>query len=81
MTMAGLGARIRRERIAQGMTQGQAAARARIGQSHFSTIESGIGNPTSRTLLAAVAAVADGALAAGWLAELINEIRRGQNGG
>src|SRR5215831_13144848 len=45
-----IGARIRAERLACGLSQEQAAASASIGYKHWQEIEGGRANPTFRTL-------------------------------
>jgi transcriptional regulator with XRE-family HTH domain len=50
-TIRQVGARIRAERQACGLSQEEAAGRAQIGYKHWQEIEGGRGNPTLKTLV------------------------------
>ena len=50
-TLGQIGARLRAERVATGLSQEAAAASAAIGYKHWQEIEGGRANPTLRTLV------------------------------
>jgi transcriptional regulator with XRE-family HTH domain len=56
-TLGQIGARIRAERLASGLSQEAAAANASIGYKHWQEIEGGRANPTVRTLIRIAAAL------------------------
>jgi transcriptional regulator with XRE-family HTH domain len=56
-TIRQVGARIRAERQACGLSQEEAAGRAQIGYKHWQEIEGGRGNPTLKTLVRVVEAL------------------------